>query len=82
MTITAEQLSPNQPWTLWVDGLGGKAIAGPRLFRAPPWPDIRWSCGTQAEAEVEADKLRKYLSALPVKKTTKKKSSAMSAYQD
>lgn len=80
MTITVQQLSPNQPWTLWVDGLGGKAIAGPRLFRAPPHPDVQFCHDTKEGAERDAEKLRAYLAQLPKQKKGKKKSTDRSAY--
>lgn len=80
MTITTEP--HNNGYALFATGLGGTAIAGPRLFRAPPWPDIRWVCDTREGAEREARKLQDYLDALPARKKGKKKSSAMSAYQD
>ncbi len=37
------------------------AIAGPRIFRAEPWPEVRFSCATQDEAENQAATLRLYL---------------------
>lgn len=36
-------------------------IAGPRLFRAPPHPDIKWRHLDYSEAEQDARKLREYL---------------------
>jgi hypothetical protein len=35
--------------------------AGPRLFRAPPWPEVRFSHDTRAEAERDRDMLQRYL---------------------
>ena len=44
---------------------------GPRLFRAPPIPDIRFSHSVLAEAERDATKLRSYLAQLAPKKISK-----------
>lgn len=42
--------------------------AGPRLFRAPPWPDVRWSHDTAEAAEQDAQALRDYLDSLAQRK--------------
>lgn len=78
MTITTEP--HNGGYALFATGIGGKAIAGPRIFRAPPHPDIQFSHPDKASAEIDAEKLRKYLAQLPVKNNTKKKSTDRSAY--
>lgn len=37
------------------------AIVGPRIFRAEPWPAVKFSHATQADAERDAATLRGYL---------------------
>lgn len=44
---------------------------GPRLFRAPPIPEIRFQHSVLAEAERDAAKLRSYLAQLAPKKLSK-----------
>jgi hypothetical protein len=80
MTITAEPTATG--YVLYADGLGGKSIAGPRLFRGEPWPEIKWSHETKEGAERDAAVLQKYLDGLPAKKKGKRKSTATGAYSD
>ncbi len=40
---------------------GRAEIAGERIFRAEPWPDIAWSHAVEADAERDAVTLRLYL---------------------
>ncbi len=47
---------------------GRASPAGPRLFRAPPHPEIRWSHDTPEAAEADAQKLRAYLDSLTQRK--------------
>lgn len=42
--------------------------AGPRLFRAPPHPAVRWSHEDAASAERDAATLRAYLDGLGARK--------------
>lgn len=51
---------------------GHTALAGPRHFRAPPHPDIKFAHDSQAGAEADAAILRDYLSKLPQKAPSKK----------
>ena len=46
--------------------------AGRRLFRAPPYPDIKFSHPTIEKAEHDARLLRSYLAQLVPKKPSKK----------
>lgn len=55
------------------------APAGQRLFRAPPHPEIEFSHDTIEAAEVDARKLRAYLSALVEKKVSKKRTALNAA---
>ena len=54
------------------DGMMRPMPAGPRLFRAPPHPDIAFSHTDPAKAERDAGKLRAYLAGLTLRKPTKK----------
>ena len=45
--------------------------AGPRLFRAPPHPDVKWAHASKAEADAAISVIQKYLarsSAAPSKR--------------
>lgn len=79
MTITIEP--HNNGYALFATGLGGKAIAGPRILRGPPQPGIRWQHETKEEAEKDAERLRRYLAQLP-KPKKKTKSQARSAFEE
>lgn len=59
-------------WTLYATSHGHTAVAGPRIFRAPPHPDIQFAHDTQEAATRDAATLRDYLAGLPQKKMTKK----------
>lgn len=48
---------------LFASSYGRTEIAGERLFRAEPWPDVAWTHATRAEAEADAATLRSYLQA-------------------
>ncbi len=43
---------------------GHTAIAGPRILRAPPHPDVAWSHETKEQAEAAAKLLQQYLDGL------------------
>ncbi len=55
------------------NGITSDSPAGPRIFRAPPWPDIQFSHPTIDAAESDARKLRVYLAGLSTKKVSKKR---------
>jgi hypothetical protein len=57
---------------------GRVAIAGPRILRGYPHPDIQWAHETQEAAEKDAEKLRGYFKGLP-KQPSKKRVRAMGA---
>ena len=63
-----------EQFRLYCTSHGHTAIAGQRIFRAPPHPDIQFSHDSQADAEADAATLRDYLAGLPQKKMTKKAS--------
>lgn len=39
----------------------GLDVAGPRLFRAPPFPEVAWESDTEDEANAQARTLQLYL---------------------
>lgn len=51
-------------WELYASSYNSTTVAGPRLFRAPPWPEIAFSHQDQASAERDAQTLRGYLESL------------------
>lgn len=50
-------------FTLYAHSYGSLVVAGPRLFRAPPHPDISFQHLSKSGAETDAGKLRAYLEA-------------------
>lgn len=54
------------------DGRMRPMPAGERLFRAPPYPEMKFSHQTIEQAEEDAQKLRSYLAALAPRKPSKK----------
>lgn len=54
------------------DGRMKPTVAGQRLFRAPPHPQIEFRHATMEAAETDAGKLRAYLAQLTTKKPSKK----------
>jgi hypothetical protein len=48
------------------------APAGPRLFRAPPWPEIRFRHDSREQAEKDAAALQQYVEAVWPKRTESK----------
>ncbi len=78
MTISTSHNFDTDRWHLYVTNYNRTEVAGPRIFRAPPHPDIAFEHDTREAAEADARKLQEYLNALPVAK--KKKSKDKSAY--
>ncbi len=75
--ISAVRMSPNQPFVLMATSYGQTTPAGPRLFRAPPHPDIRFSnFDTLEEAQKDAGKLQAYIAAAWSDQPRKKKTRA------
>jgi len=48
-------------WQLFATSHGRTTIAGERIFRAEPWPDVRFRHPSEQEAERDAQTLRDYL---------------------
>lgn len=48
-------------WALQATSYGQTTPAGARLFRAEPWPDVKFSHEDRAAAEKDAATLRAYL---------------------
>lgn len=58
---------------LWCgDGKMADFPAGPRLFRAPPIPDIQFQHASHADAERDAVLLRRYIDQTHSRQQTKK----------
>lgn len=55
-------------WELYCTSYGRSQPAGPRLFRAPPHPDIRFQHETHEAAAKDAATLRQYLEGLGQRK--------------
>ncbi len=68
-------------WYIMVTTYGRTEIAGPRILRAPPHPDIGWSHTDKASAERDAQRLRDYLATLPEARR-KKKSTTKGAFEE
>lgn len=43
---------------------GRADVAGPRILRAPPHPDVKWRHATQEAAEADVAKLNAYFAGL------------------
>lgn len=73
MTVFIEYDSDRDRYDLMVTGNGmGPIPAGPRIFRAPPHPDVTFTHDTMAEAKIAQDKIEKYFAGLGKKQPTKK----------
>lgn len=72
MKITTEPV--HDKWEIHAENYGIKTVAGPRLFRGLPHPDIKFGIYDQRiEVEKDAQKLRDHLDRLPKKKISKAK---------
>lgn len=80
MTIFPEFNFAQGTFVLMVKSPGmAPTVAGPRIFRQPPHPDVEWEHATQEGAEVDCKKVMKYLEELPARKVTKKDSRGVEA---
>ncbi len=79
LTIFVELNEAEQYQLMCSDGCMAPAPCGPRLFRAPPHPDIQFSHPTIDAAEADARKLRVYLAGLSQKKVSKKRTAESAA---
>lgn len=59
---------------LMCESYGRTVPAGPRLFRAPPHPRIKFHHETMADAETDAEKMRTYLRNISDRRPSKQKS--------
>jgi len=59
-------------WCLYATSYQRTEVAGPRLFRSPPHPDIRFQHDNQESAERDAATLQEYLTNPPKPKRPKK----------
>lgn len=60
-TISVSQDLDSGDWKLYATSYNMTAPAGPRLFRAPPHPDIRWAHTSEESATADAAKLQAYI---------------------
>lgn len=58
------------------------AIVGPRIFRAEPWPAVKFSHATQESAERDAATLRGYLEECASGKRREKEQRARAWWED
>ena len=72
-TITVSQDMDSGLFELYATSYGRTVVAGPRLFRAPPHPDIRWQHDTAEEAATAAATLTRYLEGLQARKGPSKR---------
>jgi len=78
--LTVGQL--NGKFAIFADSYGMRTVAGPRMFRAAPHPDVQFSGHTsEAQASRDCEKLYRYLESLPQKKTKKKDKAMREVYQ-
>jgi hypothetical protein len=78
MTLTTAFSEEDLCFRIYCESHGRVAIAGPRILRGGPWPEVQWAHETQAEAEKDAEKLRQYFAGLP-KAPSKKAARKMGA---
>lgn len=73
MTVFAEyDLDTNLHRLMVRDGRLSPMPAGPRIFRAPPFPKVAWAYGDEGEAAAACGVVQKYLDGLGQRKQTKK----------
>lgn len=70
-TIHIEFDSDEGDYVLMCESYSRVAPAGPRLFRAPPYPEIQFRHAEIEQAEADASKLRAYLATLTPRKQSK-----------
>ena len=69
MTITIEYDADTDRYHLMVsDGRMSPMPAGPRLFRAPPFPEIKWAHDALEGAKIDAALLPRYVTINAEKK--------------
>lgn len=66
--ITIEYDLDADRWTLMATSYSRTTPAGPRLFRAPPWPDIAFEHDNEASASHDAGLLQRYLDEVHAKR--------------
>jgi len=62
LSITYDMESAH--YVIMAESHGRSAVAGPRILRAPPHPDVQWRHDTQEAAEADVQKLRQYFDGL------------------
>lgn len=61
---------------------GRTAVAGPRILRGGPHPEVIWSADTEEELGPSIKALRAYFDALPAPRKGKVKSKATGAFSE
>jgi hypothetical protein len=64
MTFSVAFSPDDMCFRIYCESHGRTAIAGPRILRGGPWPDVQWAHETQEAAEADAKKLRAYFEGL------------------
>jgi hypothetical protein len=65
MTLSTAFSEEDLCFRIYCESHGRVAIAGPRILRGGPHPDVSWTHETAESAEADAAKLRTYFAALP-----------------
>lgn len=74
MTVFLEYDMEDGEWVIMVrDGAMRAMPAGPRIFRAPPHPRVRFKHETKHAAELDAGLIREYFANLKLGKSPTKK---------
>jgi hypothetical protein len=60
-------------WRIMASSYGSTGAAGPRLFRAEPWPKIEFQHTSEADAKRDAAELVRYIDSTWPKKISKDK---------
>jgi len=71
MTIAVQLNLDSGLHEIWAENFGFWAPGGPRLFRAPPHPNIQWAHETPEAAEKDAEAVRQYLARIGDKRQSK-----------
>lgn len=71
-TISTSYDFDSDRWVLTATSYGRTEPAGPRLFRAEPYPEIEFSHETESAAKDAAEELTAYLEAVATKRMPSK----------
>lgn len=71
MTIAVQLNLDTGLHEIWAENFGFWAPGGPRLFRAPPHPNVKWEHADASAAERDAEAVRQYLARVGDKRQSK-----------